>query len=320
MNFLSFLGIAATLPYAAMAHPTQNTLPAPDLPPSSWNTHTHCFDPERHPFKSSRSYTPQAAPLNALIEQSPADNVMIVQATIEDGYSGLLETLANGHRDYPGKQIRGIIAWDPEDPSLKNMTDSDWDKLNDAGVRSVRIHGSYGGSGDNLEWVLKQFLDVAGYFPLGRHGWSISSQLPLKIWSKMKDSILNHPKLKNITIIADHNGSATPDDYDTPEFNDFLSLIKAGRLHVKTGALHRRSDDISLMEQVIKSFAKASADSIVWGSDWPHVNATAKGLTPAPPLEVDTGKELRLLREWLTDEEWMGMMVFNPARLFGAVN
>ncbi|RGP69613.1 amidohydrolase 2 [Fusarium sporotrichioides] len=316
MNFLSVLCIMAAYGDIAISHPTQERLPVPSLPPSSWNTHTYCFDPERHPFKSSRAYTPQAAPLDDLIEQSPADNVMIVQATIEDGYSGLLETLAKGRRDYPGKQILGTISWDPEDPSLKNKTDSEWYKLNDAGVRSVRIHGSYGGSGDDLEWVLGQFLQVAEHCPLERYGWSISSQLPLETWAKMKDSILNHSKLKNISIIADHNGSTTPEDYSTSEFNDFISLMEAGRLHVKIGALHRRSDDIALMEPVIKSFAKAGG--IIWGSDWPHVNATAKGLTPAPPLEVDTSEELRLLREWLTNEEWVKMFVFNPARVFGA--
>ncbi|OBS22631.1 hypothetical protein FPOA_08966 [Fusarium poae] len=317
MNFISFMCIIATYGNVAISHPTQERLPMPDLPPSSWNTHTHCFDPERHPFKTSRAYTPQAAPLHNLIEQSPADNIMIVQATIEDGYSGLLETLANAHKDYPGNQIRGTISWDPEDPSLKNKTDSDWDKLNEAGVRSVRIHGSYGGSGDDLEWVLKVFIDVATYCPLERHGWSISSQLPLKTWSKMKDSILNHPKLKNIAIIADHNGSATPEDYDTSEFNDFLSLMEAGRLHVKTGALHRRSEDISLMQPIIKSFFKTAPSGVVWGSDWPHVNATAKGLTPAPPLQVGTARELQLLREWMTKEEWVKMFVHNPVRIFG---
>jgi predicted TIM-barrel fold metal-dependent hydrolase len=317
MNFRSLLYIMATYGNVAISHPTQERLPAPPLPPSSWNTHTHCFDPERHPFKSSRAYTPEAAPLESLIDESPADNVMIVQATIEDGYSGLLETLANGHRDYPSKQIRGTISWDPNDPALRNMTDSDWDKLNGAGVRSVRIHGSYGGSGDDLEWVLKQFLQVATFCPLERHGWSISSQLPLATWSKMKDSILNHPKLKNIPIVADHNGSVTPEDYNTSEFNDFLSLLKADRVHVKIGALHRRSDNIALMEPVIKAFTKSAPCGIVWGSDWPHVNAAVKGLKPTPPLEVDTNKELRLLREWLTNEEWVKMFVFNPAQIFG---
>ncbi|XEV07117.1 hypothetical protein FSHL1_012404 [Fusarium sambucinum] len=275
MKFLSFLCVVATYGNVAMAHPTQDMLPMPHLPPSSWNTHTHCFDPDRHPFKSSRAYTPQAAPPHDLIEHSPADNVMIVQATIEDGYSGLLETLANGHRDYPQKQIRGTISWDPEDLSLRNKTDSEWDKLNKAGVRSVRIHGSYGGSGDDLNWVLKNFVDT-----------TMVRQLPM------------------ITTLC-------------TEFSGFLSLLEAGRLHVKTGALHRRSDDVSLMEPVVKSFVKAAPSGVVWGSDWPHVNATAKGLTPAPPLEVDTGKELRLLREWLTNDEWVRVFVVNPTQIFG---
>lgn len=315
MKFTSLLALMAA--NVAISYPTQEKTSAPNLPQSSWNTHTHCFDPERHPFKSSRSYTPEAAPLEDLIKQSPADNVMIVQATIEDGYSGLLDTLAKGHEQYPNKQILGTIFWDPEDLSLKNKTDAEWDKLHEAGVRSVRIHGSYGGSGDDLDWVLEKFVQVATDCPLKRHGWTISAQLPLAMWSKMKDSILNHPKLKAVIIIADHNGSATPEDYDTDQFNDFLALLETGRFYSKVGALHRRADDITLMEPIIKAFAKAAPGGLVWGSDWPHVNASVKGLEPTPPLEVDTNEELRLLREWLTDDQWEKMFVCNPAQVFG---
>ncbi|KAL4727912.1 hypothetical protein ACLX1H_004609 [Fusarium chlamydosporum] len=316
MNFLALLCVIVTYGKIAISQPTLGIMPALTLPSSSWNTHTHCFDPERHPFKTSRTYTPQAALLNDLVGKSPADNIMIVQATIEDGYSGLVETLANSHRLYPGKRILGTIFWDPDDPSLKNMTESEWDALHNVGVRSVRIHGSYGGSGDDLNWVLEQFLQVASHCPLKRHNWSISAQLPLATWSMMKDAILNHPKLKKLSIVADHNGSATPSDFDTAEFNDFVDILGTGRFYVKLGALHRRSDDITLMEPFVKAYAKAGPNGIVWGSDWPHVNTTVKGLDPTPPLEVDTSKELRLIRGWLTEEQWKRMLVYNPARVF----
>lgn len=314
MKFTSLLVMMAA--NVAISKPVQGKIPAPRLPQSSWNTHTHCFDPERHPFKSSRTYTPEAAPLEDLIKQSPADNVMIVQATIEDGYSGLLDTLAKGHEKYPNKQILGTIFWDPEDSSLKNKTDAEWDRLHEAGVRSVRIHGWHGGTGDDLDWVLEKFVQVATYCPLERHGWTVSVQIPLSTWSKMKGSILNHPKLKSVTIIADHNGSAGPEHYGTVELDDFLALLATGRFYSKVGAFHRRSDDISLMEPIIKAFAKTAPGRLVWGSDWPHVNTSAKRLEPSPPLEVDTDEELRLLREWLTDDQWEKMFVCNPLQVF----
>ncbi|KAM0546498.1 hypothetical protein ACHAPJ_010858 [Fusarium lateritium] len=290
---------------------------APHLPPPAWNSHMHCFDPNRHPFKRTRAYTPQPAGLEDLVQNSQADNVMLVQATIEDGYDGLLEHLANCRSWYPSKTFCGTIFWNPEDQGLKAMTAREFDNLNEAGVRSVRIHGSYGGSGDDLDWVLQQFIQVASHCPVRKYNWSISAQLPLSTWSSIAETVLNHPDLKDIPIIADHNGSATPSDTATPNFANFLHLLESGRMYVKLGALHRRSQEIDHMEPVIKAFANTAPDAILWGSDWPHCNAAIRRLTPTAPLEVDTNKELRLLREWLTNEQWHSMLVSNPGRVFG---
>ncbi|KAF4993985.1 hypothetical protein FGRMN_6116 [Fusarium graminum] len=314
----NFFHLVAVSGFVVTACPTKQDSPTPHLPPSSWNCHTHSFDPDRHPFKPSRAYTPHPAPLEDLIDNSPAENIMIVQATIEDGYTGLLENLATSRNTFSSHNILGTISWDPADESLEKLTKSDWDNLHRAGIRSVRIHGSYGGSGNDPDWVVQQILSVASHCPLRKLGWSIPAQLPLAVWSSIADTILNHPVLNSISFIADHNGSATPTDFGTLEFANFLRLLESGRLYVKIGALHRRSDNITLMEPVVKAYASAAPEGIVWGSDWPHVNTTVKGLTPAPPIEVDTKEELRLIRSWLTDREWNKMLVFNPTHIFSA--
>ncbi|KAF4341184.1 hypothetical protein FBEOM_4902 [Fusarium beomiforme] len=289
----------------------------PALPYSAWNSHVHCFDPEHYPFKLTRAYTPQPAVLEDLIQNSKADNVMIVQATIEDGYAGLVSHLSQCHELYPEKRVRGTIFWDPGNPGLKSLAASEFDRLHDIGVRSVRIHGSYGGSGDDICWVIRQFLEVAMYCPIHKYNWSISAQLPLATWSAIADTILNHPELKAISIIADHNGSATPSDTHTPEFSNFLRLLSTSNFYVKLGALHRRSKDISQMHPIIEAIANKAPDSTLWGSDWPHCNAAVRGLTPTPPLEVDTDQEIGLLRDWLTEQQWHAMLVSNPERIFG---
>ncbi|KAK2123530.1 major facilitator superfamily domain-containing protein [Fusarium oxysporum II5] len=292
-------------------------MPVPILPPATWNSHMHCFDPKRYPFKATRAYTPQPAVLKDLIHNSKADNVMLVQATIEYGYTGLLEHLQQCRDLYPDKHVRGTIFWDPGNPGLKSLTESEFEKLHNAGVRSVRIHGSYGGSGDDISWVIQQFLDVASRCPLRKYNWSISAQLPLATWSAIADTISSHPDIKDIPIIADHNGSATPSDINTPKFTSLLHLLSSPNMYIKLGALHRRSNQISQMEHIIKAIANAAPDSILWGSDWPHCNAAVRGLTPTPPLEVDTDQELRHLRDWLSEEQWERMLVSNPERIFG---
>ncbi|SCO42788.1 uncharacterized protein FFMR_06948 [Fusarium fujikuroi] len=292
-------------------------MPVPVLPPAAWNSHMHCFDPERFPFKPTRAYTPQPAALKDLIQNSKADNVMLVQATIEDGYTGMLEHLQQCREIYPYKRVLGTIFWDPGDTSLKSLTEFEFEKLHNAGVRSVRIHGSYGGSGNGVSWVVQQFLDVASHCPLRRYNWSISAQLPLATWSSIAETLSSHPDLKDIPIIIDHNASATPSDINAPEFTSLLNLLSSPNMYIKLGALHRRSTPISQMEHIIKTIANTAPHSILWGSDWPHCNAAIRGLTPMPPLEVDTNQELELLRDWLTEEQWERMLVSNPERIFG---
>ncbi|KAK2471441.1 hypothetical protein H9L39_17672 [Fusarium oxysporum f. sp. albedinis] len=91
---------------------------------------------------------------------------------------------------------------------------------------------------------------------------------------------------------------------NTPDFATLLHLLSSPNMYIKLGALHRRCNQISQMEHMIKALANAAPDSILWGSDWPHCNAAIRGLAPTPPLEVNTDQELGLLRDWLTEEQW----------------
>ncbi|KAK7940969.1 uncharacterized protein PG986_013356 [Apiospora aurea] len=216
-------------------------------PPDSWDSHVHCFNPTKHTFKPSRSYTPEAAPLSALVASTYADCITMFQASIEDG------------------------------------------------PRAARLEG------------------------VARYGWSLSGQLSPRMWAALADFLLHDEELREVRIIADHNGSATPEDASSPEFETFLGLLAAGRVSVKIGALHRRApDDIRRMQNVVEKLAASGAGGIVWGSDWPHVDSTQTGETPSPPLPVNTAEELRVLKSWLSEDEWNGIFVVNPAKPFDA--
>lgn len=104
------------------------------LPPLAWNCHTHCFNPENYPFKATRAYTPEPARVDALIKNSFTDQLMLVQATIEDGYRGLIGNLNEFHDSDPSKRAFGTIFWDPEAvQELQGLTAADFDTLHDAG-------------------------------------------------------------------------------------------------------------------------------------------------------------------------------------------
>ncbi|TLD21205.1 hypothetical protein PspLS_09278 [Pyricularia sp. CBS 133598] len=312
--------LAATLSSGASlpSQPQQPMAPIPPLPPLSFDSHVHCFNPSRHPFKPSRSYTPEAAPLSALVATSLADRIMIVQASIEDGPANLIDNLHDARAQHPEKLFRGTVFADPEPGrGLEGLSAEEFATLHDLGVRSIRIHGSYGGNGNNASWVQDQFRRAAALNGVRTHGWSLSAQLPLAMWAAIGDFLERDENLAGVAVVADHNGSATPEDVGSAEFDRFLKLLEAQKVHVKVGALHRRSpDDITRMRAVVEGFAASGPGMMVWGSDWPHVDTTKGPEVVSPPLKVDTPAELRAIRSWVSDEQWRRMLVENPAKLF----
>lgn len=290
----------------------------PLVSPQSWNCHTHSFDPAAHPFKPSRSYTPEPAPLSALCANARTDHILLVQASIEDGPAGLMDNLEHAKAICPGTTFRGAVFADTDaGRELERLTPADFDRMHALGVRNIRIRAP---SDNNATNARVQFERAAALDPVHRLGWSLSAQLPLIVWAGLAaDIAAPDGPLAGVTVVADHCGSATPADLGSADLEAFAGLLAQGRLNVKIGALHRRSPGaIDRMEGVVRRFAEAGPENIVWGSDWPHVNSSAHGPEPSPPITgVDTDAELRYLRAWLSEKQWRNMMVENPAALFG---
>lgn len=235
-------------------------------PLHSCDSHVDCFNPAEHTFKPSRSDTPEATPLSALVEDTYADRITMVQASIENGPENLIDNLSEGRAQHPEKPFRGAIFADPEPGQAleKLLRPGDFARFHTAGVRSIRIHGSYDGHGENATWVQEQFGRAARLEGVARYGWSLSAQLSLRMWAAVATFLLHDEALHGVQIIADRNGSATPEDVSSPEFGAFLRLLAAGRVGVKIGALHRRSpDDIRRMQTEVQRLA-ASAPAPCW--------------------------------------------------------
>jgi predicted TIM-barrel fold metal-dependent hydrolase len=287
----------------------------PEMPPDSWDCHIHSFDPERHPFKLGRTYTPPPASLASFFQQSPASRVILVQATVEDGHAGLMDNLTQFREQYPDLTIRGTIAqqsnWDELDTEI-------FDTLHELGVRSIRVHGFYGGSGGDPTAICRTLRSLAASYPVRTYGWSISAQLPLKTWANLSEILIKDPDFSRLHLIADHNACAAPADLGGADLRTFLELLRSRRVHVKVSALYRRSPkDIQSMRGIIERFAEVASDALLWGSDWPHCDTTAGGDSLPPlrgPQEVAT--ELQLLRDWLTEGQWRKMLCENPQRAF----
>lgn len=297
------------------------------VPPQAWDCHVHCFDTDEFPFKPTRTYTPHPAKLEQLVENVLTERAILVQASVEDGPSGLVRQLTRAGTLHPERVLRGIILADavPEDglnpgPEL--------DRLHEAGVRGVRVHGFHGGSGDDLEWAYGQLLRAARFYPVKRLGWIISAQFSLATWSGLADRLLASERgdgdgdgdLATAKIVADHNACAASKDLGGPDLGAVINLLtQSSRFYIKLGAFYRREpQDILRMRPVVELFASAAADRLLWGSDWPHVDATQKGMDPTPHLRgISAADELRVLESWLSPEQLNKILVQNPARVFG---
>lgn len=288
-----------------------------NLPRDSWDCHMHCFDPIRFPFSPSRVYTPTAAPLESLVEQSLAQNIVLVQASVEDGSQGLLSHLAQCQTRFSQLTVRGTICNDKT--NLQELRPQEFERLHTLGVRSVRIHGSYSTDGHDVALIETQIRALARSAGIRKHRWSISAQIPLQTWASLEHLILYAEDIAHVIFIADHSGCATPRDVETPALDSFVRLLKTGRLYVKLGALHRRSPgDVQAMKPIVQRFVGEAPHSLLWGSDWPHVDSSQKGLeTSKPHPGANTTSELQSLRSWLTTEQWKQMLVDNPRRVFG---
>jgi predicted TIM-barrel fold metal-dependent hydrolase len=285
----------------------------------TWDCHVHCFDPNKYPYKAARKYTPKPAPLHALLQNLLTENVMLVQATIEQDFNGLLAKLEECHAapyNFAGL-VRGTILAD-NGLRLSTLSKKDFERMHLLGVRCIRLHGSYGGSGHDLEWVQSEMKALARLRPVLEYGWTISAQLPLETWSRLKPYILTDPHLSKVIIVVDHIACASAADFGSSDLEDFVDLLRSGRVYVKVSALHRRSSgDIQAMKPIVSRFAQSAPQALLWGSDWPHVDASHNNFEAGPLEGVHASHELAIIESWLSKEQRQCMLVDNPRRLFG---
>ncbi|ETS81541.1 hypothetical protein PFICI_06543 [Pestalotiopsis fici W106-1] len=285
-----------------------------ELPVGSWDCHLHVFDPTRFPFRPDRAYTPSPATAEDLIANTRSKGLLLVQASPEDGHHGLLTQLREATEKYPAKHFRAsIITEDVVGHDICGLDKESIDAMHDWGVRSIRLQGSFGSFGSQLDRLKEYLNSLARSYAVQGRGWVISMQMPLSVWANLGDVDFG-----SAIVVAEHGACATPKDVDSHEFKTFLDLLHTGRFHVKISALHRRSpDNFRNMKGVVQAFANTAPDRLLWGSDWPHVDTRRGGLEPTPNNpDAKWDEELKAIQSWLTDEQYLQMMVSNPSRLF----
>jgi predicted TIM-barrel fold metal-dependent hydrolase len=294
-----------------------NTSPCeePPVPLRKWDTHVHLFDPERFPLSDTRTYTPKPATPADLLASSPGKSFLLVQASVENGTEALLAHINELQGNLTaGNTVRGEIIYG----EATNFSDAQLQILHDTGIRVLRGYArlsndSQATADEMSRLLLGSMGDIAR-----KYGWTISFQLAPAVWTLL-EAFPWEKKLAGIPVIAEHLGSVNVplDDESRRGLESLVRLMQRGVMTVKINALHRRGlqGHEDEMRAVVERLVAAGPERLIWGSDWPHVNASA-GLAPGDFLPVNETAELEWLEGFMPAPVFDGMMYANPSKLF----
>lgn len=284
------------LPQIADTRPPKIATPA-----GGCDTHFHIFGPAaKFPFAEKRSYTPQDAPLEALIRM--LDTLGMARGVVVQGHpyatdnSVLLDALK---REPKRLRAAAIVKPDTGAAELKTMAD--------AGVRALRFHHMPHGVGfsplgmQSFEKLAPKMAELGLHAQFMMDANAIDSALPFfKHW--------------NLPIVLDHMGNVDGKlGANQPGVQHMCRLLAEGKIWVKVSGAYRVSEqypDYPDAKTIHEALVKANPDQIIWGTDWPH-----------PRLDKDMpedGHLLDLFNAWTPDAALRKkILVDNPAKLYG---
>lgn len=266
------------------------------LPAGATDAHCHVFGPgDVFPYAPNRRYTPDDAPkemLRALHDYLGIDRAVIVQASCHGTDNrAMLDCIASDPKRY-----RGVAIVDD------SFTDKDFDALDRGGVRGVRFNfvKHLGGAPDMN--VFNRVIDrVKG------RGWHVVLHLDAKDIDELSTTIRKLP----LTFVIDHMGRVpAKDGVDQAPLKTLLELAMLDNCWIKVCGSERidfppYDEAVPIARKIVETIP----DRVLWGTDFPHPNATH---------EADEGELVDLVPQFATGAlAQRRLLVDNPARLYG---
>jgi predicted TIM-barrel fold metal-dependent hydrolase len=284
------------LPPIAATRPPKIATPA-----GACDTHFHIFGPvAKFPFAEKRSYTPDDAPLEALIRM--LDTLGMARGVVVQGHPyGTDNSVVLDALKREPKRLRGTAIVKP-DTSKEEIR-----RLADAGIRALRFHHMPHGVGFS-SLGMQSFEKLAPLMAeLGLHAQFMMDANAL-------DDAMPYFKHWKLPIVLDHMGNVDgAKGANQPGVQQMCRLLAEGRIWVKVSGSYRVSTqypDYPDARPIHEALVKANPDQVIWGTDWPH-----------PRLEKDMpedGHLLDLFNAWTPDAELRKkILVDNPVKLYG---
>ena len=266
------------------------------LPPGSCDAHCHVFGPgDRFPYAPNRRYTPPDAPketLRALHDHLGVERAVIVQASCHGtDNAAMLDCIASDPKRY-----RGVAIVDD------GFTDADYDRLDRGGVRGVRFNfvKHLGGAPDMA--VFNRVTDrIKG------RGWHVVLHVDAPDIIPLSDMICNLP----LPFVIDHMGRV-PSAAGVVQLplRALIELSRRDNCWIKVCGSERISmPPYAAAVPIAHALVEAAPDRVLWGTDFPHPNATH---------EADEADLVDLVPQYAPEAlAQQRLLVDNPARLYG---
>lgn len=284
-----------------------------EMPAGACDCHTHIFgDARRFPFAPARPYTPAPASVEEMRAMHRAlrlDRVVIVQPSV---YGSDNACTLDGLRQL-GSSARGVAVIDDKTPEAA------LDEMDRAGVRGIRV--SLEGAGQTDLAVARRRFQQAVERITGRN-WHIQIYTRLPVIESINDQVM----ASAVPVVFDHFGGAQGTlGIRQAGFEVLLNLVRFGKAYVKISAPYRSSTqgpDYPDVVPLARALIAANPQRILWGSDWPHPDASQvagrKATDIAPPYQIDDARVSSQLVVWAPDPaQRETILVENPARLYG---
>jgi D-galactarolactone isomerase len=266
------------------------------VPDGAADCHHHIYDP-RFAYQPGAILTPPFATVadyrRLQHKLGTSRNVVVQPSTYGTDNACMLDVLAQM------PYARGVCVVNA------SVSDAELKRLHAAGTRGLRIQFGLGNPVGQDE-VMPLAKRIAAL------GWHIQCNMPPDQLVAMEKLLLSLP----CPVIIDHLGRATA--VGQPQYDTVRRLLQSGHGWVKVSGAYLYGGGTvpgyAGASAAAKGYIATAPERCVWGSDWPHPDATKKLNPVAMPDDVVL---FNLLADWAPDETLRHrILVENPETLY----
>jgi predicted TIM-barrel fold metal-dependent hydrolase len=287
------MGRAEQVPNSTGSEPAKLKAPA-----GACDCHHHIYDAARFPTSQPGGKLIPEARLQEYRRlqrrMGTSRSIIVTPSAYGTGNAVTLDAIAQ-----MGGNSRGVAVIRP------TISDGELRRLADGGIRGIRF---------NISNASVPVTSMDMIEPLARRvnalGWHLQINMD-------PDRIVAAADLWNrlpCPLVFDHMGHVPqPAGVSHPVFGVIRRLLDIGRTWVKLSVTNDNTKDgppgYADITKVAQAYIQAAPERMVWGSNWPHPNETAK---PDDAVLFD------LMSHWAPDEATRNrILVRNPAVLYG---